>query len=524
MRGREVEEVMARSLPARIARVAAIWVVWTAWALGRGAVAHADQIKHPAGFTFELPKIGAAWEQEPRGDLIAVSDESTTLPELQIFVFPAKKEGSLAEIEGRLASELARPGVSLAGDPVKTIKLGQAAGETIADASARLGTATLNGEQAVFAIVQRKGKSLVLVGVPRPGIFERGAANFRAVVHGLQAARSATADRAPPTAIPPQATPRATPPAAARTDLPRLPRVIGIRDVTASSTFADRSRKDLYGAWRTVAFAQQFDEAADLYVPVTAWCEGKPDEGVGETVTITLAAATRIDAIKIAAGVWKSAKLFAANNQITALEVTLDGKTTRVVPAAARTWLEVPIGRPVTTLAIKIAEVKKGKMNDSCLSGIELVQGGEAMSPLTGLDSAAAATDLPRALAALQAALTAPGRPGLDKLLEFPFVVHDASGFFSGAPGPITHAGWKAVDAACRAADKASDRGQVDESRPVSCPRPADVDPSDTRPAILVSDGPGKIEITFPSHREISEVWRLRWRDSAWRLSAIDYQ
>lgn len=517
MRGREVEEVRARSLPGRIARVAAVWVIWAVWALGRGEVAHADQIKHPAGFTFELPKLGVAWEQEPRGDLIAVSDESTTLPELQMFVFPVKQEGSLAEIEGRLAAELARPGVSLAGDPVKTVKLGRAAGETIADASARLGTATLNGEQAVFAIVQRKGKSLVLVGVPKPGIFERGASSFRAVVHGLQPARNATADRAPPTATSPSA------PAAARTDLPRLPRVVGIRDVTASSTFADRSRKDLYGAWRTVSFAQQFDETVDLYVPVTAWCEGKPDEGVGETVTITLAAATRIDAIKIAAGVWKTAKLFAANNQITALDVTLDGKTTRVVPAAARTWLEVPVGRPVTTLAIKIAEVKKAKMNDSCLSGIELVQGGEAMAPLTGLDSAAAA-DLPRALAALQTALAAPGRPGLDKLLEFPFVVHDASGFFHGAPAPITHAGWKAVDAACRAADKASERGQVDESRPVSCPRPADVDPADTRPAILVSDGPGKIEITFPSHREVSEVWRLRRRDSAWRLSAIDYQ
>src|SRR5262245_14233662 len=93
------------------------------------AVAQADQIRHPAGFAFELPKIGKAWEQEPRNDLLIVSDESDGVPELQIFVFSPRKEGTLAEIEGRLATELARPGVSLAGDPVKTVKLGQVAGE-----------------------------------------------------------------------------------------------------------------------------------------------------------------------------------------------------------------------------------------------------------------------------------------------------------------------------------------------------------------------------------------------------------
>ena len=137
--------------------------------LASPAVATADQLRHPSGFAFELPKIGKAWEQEPRGDVLIVGDESDGVPELQIFAFSPRKEGTLAEIEGRLATELARPGVSLAGDPVKTVKLGQVAGETITDASARIGAVTVNGEPAMFAVVQRPGHSLILLGVPKAG-------------------------------------------------------------------------------------------------------------------------------------------------------------------------------------------------------------------------------------------------------------------------------------------------------------------------------------------------------------------
>ncbi len=487
------------------------------------AVARADQLRQ-AGFAFELPRLGKAWEQEARGDLVVASDDSDTVPELQIFAFPARKEGPLAEIEGHLAAELARPGVSLAGDPVKTVKLGQASGETIADASVRVGAVTVNGEPAVFAIVQRSGHSLILLGVPKPGIFDRGAANFRAVVHGLQAARGWGA---PATARGSGAAPAAPAPAAktpaAKTDLPRLPDTIAVREVTATSTFADKARRDAYAAWRVLAYEQAADQSASVSIPATAWCEGKPDEGVGEAITIALAAPARIDAIRIAAGVWKTPKLFAANNQIAALEVALDGVPTAVKPPASRTWLEVPVGREVSTIAIKLAEVKPGKMNDSCLSGVELVRNRQALIPLLGVDGGANA-ELPRALAALQTALLAPGRPGLEKLLEFPFVNHDAAGFFMGAPAPIKHASWKAVDAACRAWDKAVERDKVDESKPVSCPRPADVDPADDRPAAVVSTGPGKIEVIFPSHREVRELWRLHWRDRGWRLSAIDYQ
>lgn len=52
------------------------------------------------------------------------------------------------------------------------------------------------------------------------------------------------------------------------------------------------------------------------------------DDGAGEGLTIELAAPTQLDAIRVAAGVWKSSKLFIGNNRISALGVIADGKTT----------------------------------------------------------------------------------------------------------------------------------------------------------------------------------------------------
>src|SRR5689334_7046092 len=115
---------------------------------------------------------------------------------------------------------------------------------------------------------------------------------------------------------------RPTAPApASRTELPKLPEVIAVREVTATSTFADKSRRDAYAAWRVLVYEQEADQSASVSIPATAWCEGKPDEGVGEAITIALAAPARLDAIRIAAGVWKTPKLFTTNNQIAALEV-----------------------------------------------------------------------------------------------------------------------------------------------------------------------------------------------------------
>src|SRR5262249_27779756 len=151
------------------------------------------------------------------------------------------------------------------------------------------------------------------------GIFERGASNFRAIVHGLRAA-GGDAAKPPPAAAP-----------AAADLVPKLPLVIAAREGTATSTFAHPPHPHAYAPWRRVQFAALIPrDDTDRWVPATAWCEGRPDEGIGEGITIALAAPTRIDALRIAAGVWKSTKLFVGNNQITSLEVSLDGKVTAV--------------------------------------------------------------------------------------------------------------------------------------------------------------------------------------------------
>lgn len=648
--------------------LATIAVVFVACTATRESTARADQLTHPAGFTFALPRMATEWAQETRGDLVMLQDDTDKVPELQLFVFAVKKEGALADIVARLPTEVVRPGVELIASGVTKAKLvGATATETIADASVATGEMILNAsDKAVFAVVQRKGRSLVLLAVPKDGMYQRGVSNFRAVIQGL--APSATGSAAKPTvttstkpaarldhptgfsfALPTNATPwkqqtksdlliastgelelfvfppkregtltelikrlpgevtrpgvgpggrgmanlkvasvdtdsvvdaqakigvltfdkdgegrfaivqrggrslilvglpseaafrtgsasfaavlaglqpgaadtkPAVPPPSDTTSsaLPTLPPLVGIKGVNASSTFVDRSKKDLYGAWRTIDYASVEDRVLGATVPETAWCEGKPDEGVGESVTIQLAAPTQLDAIRIAAGVWKTAKLFAGNNRITSLVVTMDGKTTTVSPAATRTWLDVPVRRSVSSITIKLAGVAKGKMNDSCLSGIELVRNNEAIAVVRGVDGAAT-TELPRALAAIQRALEAPGRAGLEKLLDFPFVLHDAAGFFEGAPGAVTYANWKAVIAACKRAEKLRTPASS-----LTCPRPVNVDDTDDRSARLQTDGPGQVEVVFPSHREVQEIWRLRWRQGAWRLAAIDYQ
>jgi len=492
----------------RSALATAVALVLGLLVVGAAGPARADQIRHPSGFTFALPDVGESWEQEPRDSLYVVSVGGDADPELQVFVFPPpdttvrehnrERTLTLDEMKQSLASEAKQAGVRPSDEKLKTLVVVDGRKEHIADAEAMIGQVKVNGQKAGYAIVQRGDRFIVLIGVPRSGIYERGMSNFRAVVHGLERAGGSAGS-------------------VSRDVLPNLPGVVGIRDVGATSTYRDR--KDRYAAWRTVVYEQV--NGGGQQVPRTAWCEGKPDEGVGETVTIRLAAPTRLDQIRIAAGVWLNQKLFAENNRITALDVTVDGKTTRVAPPSGRDWASVDVGRSVSTIAVKIAAVKKGKMNDSCLSGIDLVSGGRSLVALLGVDGAAAAA-LPGALAKLQQELAADGPPAsLEALLDFPFSVRDSGSVSAGAPPAVKVRSWKALLAACRAQAKAEEHGG---NAYKGCPAPVDVDSKDDRPGEITSTGAGTIEVTFPSHREVRDVWRLRWRHGAWKLQAIDYR
>src|SRR5262249_11109274 len=152
---------------------------------------------------------------------------------------------------------------------------------------------------------------------------------------------------------------------AAQPKMWKMPPLVAVKDISATSTFADKN--DAYAAWRTIGYDVRGDMEHPEPVYWSAWCEGKKDEGVGETVTVTLAEPTQIDTMRVAAGGWRTDKLFAANNQITALDVIVDGGKPQTLRPKGKKWIELKLGAKLTTLAFKIAGVKKGKMNDSCI-------------------------------------------------------------------------------------------------------------------------------------------------------------
>src|SRR5215510_14452028 len=90
-------------------------------------------------------------------------------------------------------------------------------------------------------------------------------------------------------------------------------------NVSATSTLKS-SGKNSYEPWHSLAGQRtQF------------WCEGKPDEGVGEALIIEFGKPTRVDKVTIGGGVWKSPALFKANNIVTGVDViTDDGRTQSV--------------------------------------------------------------------------------------------------------------------------------------------------------------------------------------------------
>lgn len=282
---------------------------------------------------------------------------------------------------------------------------------------------------------------------------------------------------------------------AAANEFPGLPKTVAVKQVTATST--KRAKQDRYRVLNV--FASPGAEA-----PSAAWCEGKPGAGVGEAITIELAAPTRLDKLRIAAGMFASDELFAANNQPTALEIVLDG-TSRTVSPNGRAWLEVPVGAPVTTIAIKLAAVRAGKHADSCLSAVELVA-GEALAPVVGVDAAALA-QLGPAMTEVQRALSAPDRAGLAAVVAFPFTYDSFVAAMENGPGgpvPATFRNARALARACAGSERPK------------CPVPAwQFDPAEP-PGKLSPFAPGVVEFRF-TKAEYAMTWRMAWK-AGWRL------
>ena len=112
----------------------------------------------------------------------------------------------------------------------------------------------------------------------------------------------------------------------------------------------------------------------DDWNPATAWCEGRPDDGVGETIEIRFEWPQKISTIKITDGYVKSAKSFQENNRVKSLRLSAEGLPdfeATLADSAREQKIRFP--RPVKTSWVKltIGGVYKGtKYSDTCLSDV----------------------------------------------------------------------------------------------------------------------------------------------------------
>jgi hypothetical protein len=211
--------------------------------------------------------------------------------------------------------------------------------------------------------------------------------------------------------------------ASAGEDVPSVPATV---TVTASATSTLKDKHKTYDAWYALG--------AD---PTKFWCEGKPDEGIGEALVLTFATPVKIDSLTLRAGVWRSSELFHANNRITALDVVTDNGVKKVTLREEREDVDVAIGgAAVTKLELRIASVAKGKLNDTCISGVELHTSPESSIVLVD----AAAPTLAPAFAKVWRAFGDCNEPALRAQLVFPFRYGDTK----------RYADAKAVRKACK--------------------------------------------------------------------------
>lgn len=123
--------------------------------------------------------------------------------------------------------------------------------------------------------------------------------------------------------------------------------------ITATSTLA--SNTNHYAAWQPFVSKAEDDRM---------WCEGKPDDGIGEALVVAFAAAVKLDAIELSAGVWKTEALFRANNVVTAIDVTTDdGRKLAFAFPDERKPVEMKLGgAPVKQLRFAIKACKKREL------------------------------------------------------------------------------------------------------------------------------------------------------------------
>jgi hypothetical protein len=294
----------------------------------------------------------------------------------------------------------------------------------------------------------------------------------------------------------------------------RVPPFVAVASVAATSFLANKKEPERYVARQAldsvVDGPRDGDSGPETYSGM--WCEGRADEGVGETLKVTLTQPTRIDELELAAGVWKSERLFARNNLPTRLELSIDGGAPQtVVVPSTRERVSIAVGKPIRTIAIKIAAVKKAAINDTCLSSVALVRDRVSMAPLFGLSPPAVAA-LPDAIRRIVAAVGANDLRALAAVGDFPLTVEtvDRCDEVQSDRSTVTHKDAKAMQRDCAA------------YRKQELPHRSDPCGADAEPVGLTS-GDGTVDLVLHSMcgGQFNPVYTLVWRAGAWKLSAI---
>jgi hypothetical protein len=446
--------------------------------------AYADGIQTRNEMFFLVPFQDGGWDQSWVGTVqagdavgrIKRARDKKDAPTLTIYVIEATGSGTPAEIEAALPKHIAKDGVEVGGAKITSAVFGKGKEEELsvkvgygADASRgklilRTSTATLNNKPALVAIASFEQATNILVGIPET---DAAKAVFDKVIHDVSISRRAKRVPKPP-------------------ELAPLRPIALVSEVTASSA---KSKAD---GWQALAFS--LDDPRGLG---SAWCEGKPDAGVGESLTITFARPTSLKAIDIASQ---------KSKQVTAVNVSLDGGTPAVLKLDDR-WKGLPVDKQVTTVNVAIGATAKGA--DSCVAVRFRDPQGFDMTVLRGFEPAAADA-LPAAITALQAALFEDGRPKLQPLIAFPLSVRA-----SGQKKPVVHKDWAAIAKKC-----------AGDGTATGCPQTAVSSTAYGAFVELVSRAPGRLDVVFPAENfraSSQDMWRLTWDGKAWKLTAIDW-
>lgn len=185
-------------------------------------------------------------------------------------------------------------------------------------------------------------------------------------------------------------------------DIPEVPPILGL---TASATSSAKGDEPWYAL------------GGD---PTKIWCEGKGDEGIGEALVFHFAEPTKVESLRLRAGAWRSPDTFRTHNRITQLRVVTDSGEPKVVSLSEqRVNVDVAMGRDrVQEIRLEIAAVAKGKINDTCISGVEIKTDPES----TVVFGEVPPPSLANAFSRVWRAFAACDDKALGAELQFPFV------------------------------------------------------------------------------------------------------